>query len=284
MKIKRILAMVLTLGVVVGSVAFTSLNPVVAQEKADEELTIFKDGKKYDLPEDNMFILEEAMEDVNGNGEKEKIYLLGKRYEDSPIYMEHTYILVEDAKGKGYVVRLPEDRDGGYLPSMTLADVNGDGAKEIMVALPTGGSGGIVGYFVYTLKDNKPELIFDSDEISVDIKGNFEDDYKAKISIKDPKGIYDMTTIIDVKDKKEMYDELELYKDGKLLYPQDVMLNPYSLIEFRDLDNDGVAELETYQAIKGTCNADGVAAVITNWKLIDGNWQVIRLGVEKYNY
>ena len=280
---KRFMALLLTFGIFMGGVGFMSLNPVIAQEATEGvDLPIFSDGKKYDLPEDNMYILDEKAEDVNGNGKVEKVYLLGKRYEDSLIYMENTYILVEDSKESGYVVKLPEGRDCGYTPSMTLADVNGDGAKDVMVALPTGGSGGIVGYFVYTLKDDKPELIFDSDNISVDINGNFVDNYKAKLSIKDPKGIYDMTAVVDLKEKKEMYDELELYKDGKLINPQEVMQNPYGLIELKDVDNDGIFELEAYQAVKGTCNADGLAEVITNWKWVDGSWEVIRLGIQKY--
>ena len=56
--------------------------------------------------------------------------------------MENINILVEPLNGeKGYAISLGE-YDGGYLPGMELWDFTGDEIPEVMVSIPTGGSGG----------------------------------------------------------------------------------------------------------------------------------------------
>jgi hypothetical protein len=241
----------------------------------------FTDGKKYNLPED-MFVLAKQKADINGDGKKEFVSIIGKRrYEDS-IYMENINILVEPLNGeKGYAISLGE-YDGGYLPGMELWDFTGDEIPEVMVSIPTGGSGGIIDYYIYSLKD-KPELIFDPEKVSVEIEGEFVENYKGKIHARDPKGALDIIATIDLKDRKDVYDELEIYKDGKLvkdMYHELMPYQLYGLIKAVDVDNDGVMELEAYQSVRGCCNADFVANIITIWKWENDGWNLHRIAVE----
>lgn len=238
--------------------------------------------KKYKLPQENIFILKQEEADVNGDGKEETVYFLGKKFEGSDIYMEHVYILVEDLKGRGYLIKLPADGDGGYTPDATLADITGDGIADIMISLPTGGSGGIINYYAYTAKDDRPQLLFNSQRDIVNVYGNFEENYKAKICIKDPNGTYDIQTLLDLKDRKETYDEMGLYSEGRLQEPgTEIMPYPYGLINVKDLDNDGVYELEAYQSVRGIMGADSIAEIITYWKWADNGWTVTRIGIEK---
>ncbi len=238
--------------------------------------------KKYKLPQENIFILKQEKADVNGDGKEETVYFLGQKFEDSDIYMEHVYILIENLKGRGYLIKLPEDGDGGYTPDAVLADITGDSIPEIVISLPTGGSGGIINYYIYTAKDERPRLIFNSQRDIVNVSGNFDENYKAKICIKDPNGTYDIQTLLDLKDRKEIYDELGLYSDGKLQKPgTEIMPYPYGLINVKDLDNDGVYELEAYQSVRGIAGADSIAEIITHWKWVDNAWVVTRIGIEK---
>lgn len=290
---KRILSILLVVSIF--AVGLTSSSFAAAEEDVKTEKAISLEEnepapknleaekiKKYNLPQDNMFILDSQKADVNGDGQEETVYLLGKKYPGSPIYMEHVYILVESSEGDGYVVTLTEDGTGSYAPGMTLADLTGDGVNDVMVSLPTGGSGGIVNYYAFMLKDNEPRFIFDSTKDNMDISGIFIEDYKAKLSIKDAKNTYELTAVIDLKDHKQYYDEANFYKDGE---PQgtntEVMPYSYYLIEINDTDNDGVYELQTYQSIRGICGADVIAQVIAGWKWVDGGWEITRIAVEK---
>lgn len=241
----------------------------------------FSDGKKYNLPED-MFVLAKQKADINGDGKKEFVSIIGKRYKNS-MYMENINIFVEPLNGeKGYVISLGE-YDGGYLPGMELWDFTGDKVPEVMVSIPTGGSGGIINYYIYSLKSDKPVLIFDPEKISVEIDGEFVENYKGKIHVRDPKGALDIIALVDLKDRKDVYDELEIYKDGKLVKDKHHELMPYQLyglIKATDINNDGVMELEAYQSVKGSCNADFVANIITIWKWENGGWNIYRIAVE----
>lgn len=248
----------------------------------------FKNGTKYNLPED-MFVIAKQAADVNGDGKKEWVSILGKRFDDTSLYIENINILVESLDGKkGYVVSLSK-YDGGYLPGLEFHDFTGNGIPEVMISMPTGGSGGITNYYIYSLKDDKPQLIFDSDKTSVKFYGEFIGNYKAKIYVEDPKDVMAITAIVDLKEKKAMYDELEIYKDGKLPDLDDIDTNVnelmtyqlYGLIKAVDTDDDGIMELEAYQSVKGCCNADTVAHIITLWKWEDGQWNLQRIAVEK---
>ena len=154
--------------------------------------------------------------------------------------------------------------------------------------MPTGGSGGITNY-IYSLKDDKPQIIFDSDKTSVKIYGEFIENYKAKIHAEDPKDAMSITAIVDLKENKDMYDELGIYKDGKLPNLEDTSSNAnelmtyqlYGLIKAVDTNDDGIMELEAYQSVKGCCNADTIAHIITLWKWENGEWNLHRISVEK---
>lgn len=239
-------------------------------------------GKKYNLPED-MIVLGKYMADVNGDGKNELVTLIGERFDETALYIDNINLLVEQSKGNEYIVNLSEE-GGGYLPSIEFYDFTGNRIPEVIVSMPTGGSGGIINYYIYSLKDNKPTKIFDSDKNSVQIEGVFAENYKGKIHVKDSKGIYDITTLVDMKEKKDMYDELGIYKDGKLskdMYYYLMTNTLYGLIKPVDIDGDGVMELEAYQSVKGSCNADHVADIVTVWKWQNGQWNITRIAIEK---
>lgn len=239
-------------------------------------------GKKHNLSED-LIVLARHTADVNGDGKKESVILLGERLNEDSLYMDNIYLLVEQSNGKEYVVCLSKE-GGAYLPSIKLCDFTGDKVPEVMVSLPTGGSGGIINYYIYSLKDNKPVMIFDSDKTSVKIEGVFAENYKGKIHVKDDKGMYDITALIDLKEKKDVYEELGIYKDGKIVKDMYHELMPnslYSFIKSIDIYGYGVMGLEAYQSVKGSCNADFVANIVTIWKWENGEWDLVRVAVEK---
>ena len=109
------------------------------------------------------------------------------------------------------------------------------------------------------------------------------ENYKGKIHARDPKGALDIIALVDLKDRKDVYDELKIYKDGKLvkdMYHELMPYQLYGLIKAVDVDNDGVMELEAYQSVRGCCNADFVANIITFWKWENDGWNLHRIAVE----
>lgn len=71
-----------------------------------------------------------------------------------------------------------------------LADVAGNGVDDILIAAPTGGSGGIVDYRIIDFIDNQPREIFTAeDNQGVQIGGNYLPDYKVRITFGNGKEI-----------------------------------------------------------------------------------------------
>ena len=48
-----------------------------------------------------------------------------------------------------------EENDCGYEPSLKLVDLNHDGLDDLLISIPTGGSGGLSNFYLYTFKDAK---------------------------------------------------------------------------------------------------------------------------------
>ena len=66
---------------------------------------------------------------------KEWVSILGKRFDETSLYIESINILVEPFDGKKGIVSLDE-YDGGYSSDLQLHDFTGDGIPEVMILCP----------------------------------------------------------------------------------------------------------------------------------------------------
>ena len=239
-----------------------------------------QDAAKYQLPE-NTYILQQGLANVTGDGKNKRVSLLGNRFDGKGLYMENLYLLVEDpsrVEEKGILVKLPEESDGGYGAEMQLLDFNGDKVQDVFITANTGGSGGVYNHHLVSLKDQQAKLLYQpTEENQLNITGSLQDNYQAKLTVKETKKSY----IIDLKDRQSVYDEGEVYQNGKLVKPIETWHTGYNLLTPVDVDNDGVYELKGLQTIKGTCNADSIAEATSLWQLSGNQWKLLEADVKE---
>lgn len=206
-----------------------------------------------------------ARGDVNGDGIPDNVYLTGIKTSDSP-FTQNITLVIQDGMTGGFT-SVPLSENAGYNPTLLLGDFTGDGVNDILIGINTGGSGGIMYYYIYSFINNTAQLLFDFklyNEI-YNYHVTYKDNYKVEVISKENNEKY----IIDISNKdakylKEIYDE-----NGKLKNPIIGFVNPLSGLYPVDFDSNGVYELLAYQKIAGRYNADALGYILNTLKWKD---------------
>ncbi|PLR82443.1 hypothetical protein CVD25_13905 [Bacillus canaveralius] len=215
-----------------------------------------------------MNIFSEEKYDVSGDGKKDTIILKGLPFEEGANFQKDVFLEVKASNGKTYEVKLA----GGYEPVVDFKDVNHDGVLDMFVSIPSGGSGGLSNYYLYTLKDFKMTDLTVPDPVA--ITSQFEENYQASITI-DKTG---KTYRFDLSSRKDDYERLGLYRNGKLNEPTELMVFPYSTLKV--VESNGTANrLLGVQRISGAYSADAIAFVESEWSMENGKWILIKTAV-----
>jgi hypothetical protein len=148
---------------------------------------------------------------------------------------------------------------GGYEPKMQFCDFTGERVADVFVTSATGGSGGIINFYLATFVGNVARQLPTPPPLT--ISGRFLDDYKVLIEVKETR----QRTVISVADKKQQYESEGLYRNGKLVKPTTILPNDYSTMEPIDRNRNGICELRGIQRIAGAYNADTIAYVTSIW-------------------
>lgn len=212
----------------------------------------------------NMNVVSFARGDVNGDKIPDNIYLTGMRTPDSP-FIQNITLIIQDGM-TGLFTSIPLSEDAGYNPTLFLGDFQGYGVDDILIGIATGGSGGIMYYYIYSFLNNSPRLLFDFNTYNEQYK--YEVTYKDYYKVEVISQINNTRYIIDISYKEEEYLN-EIYdKNGKLKSPIEGFVNPISGLYPVDFDSNKVYELLAYQKIAGRYNADSLGYVqnILKWK------------------
>ncbi|WP_139489844.1 hypothetical protein [Brevibacillus dissolubilis] len=231
---------------------------------------------KMPFPKDAVTI-KEASVDVTGDTRPDRIVLAGRPRKDNNIYYEKLYLGVEDPITNQIV---SYDIEGGYSPSLEFVDVTGNKVPEIFISAETGGSGGIINYYLYTYRNKEihPMPV----PQGLDMSGALEDGYQARIYVRDT----NQYTTIDLADRAKLYSDLGIYRNNQIVRPVSVMTSrSWQLLKPADPEGDGVYVLWGIQAIKGVANADTIAVAGSEWiwePAGAGTWRLSRSNVIKY--
>ncbi|MCC5910592.1 MAG: VCBS repeat-containing protein [Clostridiaceae bacterium] len=216
----------------------------------------------FNLGQMNPMIVSSARGDVNGDGIPDNVYLTGVKTIDSPFIQKIT-LVIQDGR-TGIVNYVPLESDAGFNPTLFLGDFTGDGVKDILISIASGGSGGIMFYYIYSYVCNSPKLIFDYNVFNEAYQYHviYKDYYKVEVT-NVTEGI---KYIIDISTREQDYLN-EIYDtEGKLKSPIKGFVNPLSGLYPIDFDSDGVYELLAYQRISGRFAADALGYVLTTLK------------------
>ncbi|MGH4123920.1 MAG: hypothetical protein ACREV6_13420 [Clostridium sp.] len=241
----------------------------------------YKIGSPISIPElklsKNTYVSDYKYVDITGDKIKDNVILTGTKTNKDDIYFENLNIIVQNGKTKKFIKSSLGKDSGGYQSTIFLGDFNEDRTPDIFVKMPTGGSGGIIEYSIVNLKENKLSVLWDSKKSSseIDLTGKFEDNFMASLSSKN----LNKTFQIDLSPNKQQYIELNIYdKDGKSKENIEPWLNGFGELTPVDTDKNGTYELIASQRIVGTCNADTLGYLQSEWKWDGKN---IKLAADK---
>lgn len=203
-------------------------------------------------------IVAQAFGDVTGDKIPDYVYLTGTKKSDSP-FVQNITLHVRDGR-TGMMTSVALKENVGYNPSLFLGDFTGNGVDEILISSNTGGSGGIMNYYIVSYVASKPVLLFDFEA--------YNSLYQYEVTYLD---YYKVLVVSELNNEKYMIDISlrgteylnEIYdRNGKLKQPISGFVNPLSGLYPVDFDGNGVYELLAYQKIAGRYNADSLGYVL----------------------
>ncbi len=220
-------------------------------------------------------LISEAEGDIDGDGKEETISLMGNQAVDQSRYQGDMYLIVREigAKNPAQVKYYYRPKDlGGYDAYLTLADVTGSGAPDVIIAAPSGGTAGVTQYRILDFSSGKPEEIFTAaDNRGVSMVGTYLPDFQASLQF--PSLNQEVT--VDLANQKDTYRNVNVYEaDGTLkesgLRP---IIQNISQLSTLDVDGNGVDEVVTLQPVLGAPNTTPLGIVRTVWDYRAGQWQ-----------
>ncbi len=219
-------------------------------------------------------IIAYARGDVNGDRIPDNVYLTGTKAPGTP-FTQNIALVIQNGIS-GMFTSIPLKENAGYNPSLLLVDYTGDGVDDILVSIATGGSGGIMYYYIYSFVNNTARLLFDFNDYNEEYTYlvTYQDNYKVEVISNKNNKKY----IIDLSYKGSDYLN-EIYDGrGKLKAPVSGFVNPLSGLYPVDFDSNKVFELLAYQKIAGRYNADSIGYVMNTLK-----WDNVRFALENQN-
>lgn len=207
--------------------------------------------------ENNAYVVAYAQGDINNDGIAEQVFLTGVRQPEESFVRNIT--LVVRNRLTDFSINIPLEENMGYDPSLFLGDFTGNGIKDILISIATGGSGGTYIYYIYSFIHNRAILIFDSQVYNrqYEYEVNYKNDYRVEVVSKANRIKY----LIDLSERDPEYLN-EIYNDnGILKNPISGWVDPLSGLYPIDRNFDNVYELLGYQQIAGRYHADSLGFV-----------------------
>lgn len=208
----------------------------------------------------NTYVLDFKQGDVNGDGIIDNVYLLGQKESQTDYYADNLMILVQNQHMN--IAQIPLKNAGGYNSSLFLGPFTSKQKLDILVSVDTGGSGGYIFAFLYTLMNNRPIELFNANSFEnySMYEAQFRDNFKVEISGKNNNALF----IIDVSSRRDLYINAGIYdKSGKLIKETKGGVLGLGALFPLVSNYNGLYQLLAYQRIIGIYNADNLGAVQT---------------------
>lgn len=205
------------------------------------------------------YFLDFKLGDVTGDGYVDRVYLIGEKTSKQDLFSDNISIVIHDGR-TNQLIRIQMKYAAGYNAKLFLGNFTSKKKLDILVKIDTGGSGGYILSYLYSLNNGTINLLLDSESFErislYDV--NFLNHFNVEIISKTG----DVSFIVSILNQKDTYIKSGLYtEDGKLTKPtQGAVLAlgaAYPIID----DYPGLFKLLTYQRIIGIDNADNIGAI-----------------------
>jgi len=201
---------------------------------------------------------------LTGDNLRETIQLKGNLLKDHSNYYQDLWVEIKSPHSKKWKIPLK----GGYDPNIELLDLNQDHIDDLFYQSIIDKSNDLYSHHLYSLKKGViKEIALPNPPY---IKGHFENGFQVEIqfSIKN-----DNPVILNVKDSAKEYINLGLYdKEGKLLKPLSIVINPIFLYEPILISTSKGYGLKSFQNVNGAHNKDDLGTIETLWYYENDTW------------
>ncbi|HUU55047.1 MAG TPA: VCBS repeat-containing protein [Armatimonadota bacterium] len=175
-------------------------------------------------------LLDQGSVDVTGDGVSDAVFLVGSREKATDIYSRETWVIVRDGATNRCSKIATGPMAGGYDGEVFLGDFNGDGVADMLVSLPSGGSGGGVLCSIISYRDNTARVVFDQEKLSLgpQFRVLFEDDFVVRVFSEELRRRFDL----DVARSRDEYVAAGVYDEaGRLLKKTTGLVDSHSLVQ-----------------------------------------------------
>lgn len=226
------------------------------------------------VPPETAYVLEHRQLNVTGAAKQglQQVLLVGhKEKPNDPDYRSFLIMVHNESDKLVMLFSLPV---GGTEPKLQFPALTATKVPYILFSAKATHSTAPSTFRLFSVKDNKPlELPLPP---TLSVSGQFQDQYKARIYVKEEQKMY----ILDVRNRRSMYEQMGLFANGKLLSPTSLQTAAYVDLHPDDSNKDGIYELQTIQRVNGTNRADTLAYVIATWKWDRNKWKRISVKVQ----
>ncbi|MEK3800486.1 FG-GAP repeat protein [Peribacillus sp. FSL H8-0477] len=216
-------------------------------------------------------ILYHEKKELTGDKKKDAIIVKGIQYENGSDFYKEIILMVTS---KGVLREVP--LSSGCSPTVSFADLNHDGVKDVLVTVPAfnheEGDSTPIEAFAFTFKDDK--LLDLSVPPAVQVTSQYLNDYKAVLKVDNHKPI-----VLDVKNRRKEYEELGLYQEGILNEETELMIDSYYSLKTYQILGRG-KNLEGRQRINGIHQQDSLADLVSKWHYEKDGWRLVDVKIK----
>ena len=233
-------------------------------------------GEKFDYLNysKDMFVLNYEIADINNDGEKEIILIIGEKSEEADYYKNIDVVIYNKGSSTFTVGKLKKYE--GSQPKIYLKDIDGDTIQDIVVMTSLENMSNSMR--IITIKNGEAREIFkDKEGKGLEISGQILDGFKAKVNIKKLKKEFE----IDLSENKQNYISSGFYEENGRLKTDKVHVTSAGIynIEFINIDNQ--IGIKYTERIKGFDNLDIIEQIDVIMKYESENWIVIEMKGER---
>ena len=233
-------------------------------------------GEKFDYLNysNDMFVLNYEIADINNDGKKEIILIIGEKSEEADYY-KNIDVVVYNKETSTFIVGKLKNYEGSQ-PKIYLKDIDGDTIQDIVVMTSLENMSNSMR--IITIKNGEAKEIFkDKEGKGLEISGQILDGFKAKVNIKKLKKEFE----IDLSENKQNYISSGFYEENGRLKTDKVHVTSAGIynIEFINIDNQ--VGIKYTERIKGFDNLDIIEQINVIIKYENGNWIVVEAKGER---